>query len=130
MIRKQNVLNEKEISVQICEGIIIESLSIIGENKMVFEDYLKGVYKSKGGIIRSFLKMDKGKITDITFSGDFFLLPEDAIDLITQRLIGTDTEKDSIRYVVEDVYETEKIQSPGTTPEDFTRSIMQAIGGI
>jgi len=130
MIRKQNVLNEKEISVQIYEGIVIESVLIIGENKMVFEDYLKGVYKSKGGIIRSFLKVDKGKITDITFSGDFFLLPEDAIDLITQRLIGTDTEKDSIRYVVEDVYETEKIQSPGTTPEDFTRSIMQAIGGI
>lgn len=96
---------------------------------MVFEDYLKGIYKSKGGIIRSFLKVDKGKITDITFSGDFFLLPEDAIDLITQRLIGTYTEKDSIRYVVEDVYETEKILSPGTTPEDFTRSIMQAIVG-
>jgi hypothetical protein len=87
MIRKQNVLNEKEISVQICEGIIIESLSIIGENKMVFEDYLKGVYKSKGGIIRSFLKVDKGKITDITFSGDFFLLPEDAIDLITLKIL-------------------------------------------
>ncbi len=50
--------------------------------------------------------------------------------MITQQLIGTDTEKDSIRYVVEDVYETEKIQSPGTAPEDFTRSIMQAIGGI
>jgi lipoate-protein ligase A len=110
--------------------LLLNLYLIIGENKMVFEDYLKGIYKSKGGIIRSFLKVDKGKITDITFSGDFFLLPEDAIDLITQRLIGTDTEKDSIRYVVEDVYKTEQIQSPGTTPEDFTRSIMQAIGGI
>jgi lipoate-protein ligase A len=120
MIKKQNVLNEKEM---------IESVLIIGVNKMVFEDYLKGVYKSKGGIIRSFVRVDKGIITDITFSGDFFLLPEDAIDLIIQRLIGTDTEKDSIQYVVEEVYKTEKIQSPGTTPEDFTRSIMQAIGG-
>jgi lipoate-protein ligase A len=101
----------------------------MGENKMVLENYLKGIHKSKGGIIRSFLKVDKGIITDITFSGDFFLLPEDAIDVIIQRLIGTTATKDAVQSAVEDVYKTEQIQSPGTTPEDFARSIMQAIGG-
>lgn len=96
---------------------------------MVWEDYLKGIYKSKGGVIRSFLKVDAGRITDIGFSGDFFMFPEDAIDEIIERLSGTPANEDAILSAVKYVYESEGIQSPGTTPEDFTKSIMQALGG-
>lgn len=96
---------------------------------MVLEDYLKGIRKSRGGIIRSFLKVEGGLISDISFSGDFFLFPEDAIDQIILRLNGTEATEEAVLSAVKHVYESEGIQSPGTTPEDFTRSIMQAIGG-
>ena len=96
---------------------------------MVLEDYRKGIHKSKGGVIRSFLKVDGGNITDITFSGDFFMFPEDAIDSIEEGLKGTAANNDAVLLAVEQVYESEHIQSPGTTPEDFTLSIMQAVGG-
>ena len=96
---------------------------------MVLEDYQKGIHKSKGGVIRSFLKVDGGTITDITFSGDFFMFPEDAIDSIEEGLKGTAANNDAVLLAVEQVYESEHIQSPGTTPEDFTLSIMQAVGG-
>jgi lipoate-protein ligase A len=96
---------------------------------MVLEDYLKGIHKSKGGIIRSFLKVDNGLILDISFSGDFFMFPEDAIDLIIDRLNGTAATEEAVLSAVREVYESEGVQSPGTTPEDFTISIMQAIGG-
>ncbi|MDF1557099.1 MAG: lipoate protein ligase C-terminal domain-containing protein [ANME-2 cluster archaeon] len=96
---------------------------------MVLEDYRKGIHKSKGGVIRSFVKVDDGTITDITFSGDFFLFPEDAIDSIEEGLKGTDANNDAVLLAVELVYESEHIQSPGTTPEDFTISIMQAVRG-
>ncbi|MCL7413365.1 MAG: hypothetical protein M8353_07075 [ANME-2 cluster archaeon] len=96
---------------------------------MILEDYRKGIYKSTGGIIRSFLKIDGGTITDITFSGDFFMFPEEAIDSIEERLKGTAANTAAVLQAVEQVYRSEHIQSPGTTPEDFTRSIMQAVGG-
>jgi lipoate-protein ligase A len=96
---------------------------------MVLEDYRKGIHKAKGGVIRSFLKVDEGTITDITFSGDFFMYPEDAIDSIEKELKGTPANNHAVLSAVWQVYESEHIQSPGTTPEDFTRSIMQAIGG-
>jgi len=96
---------------------------------MVLEDYLKGIHKSKGGIIRSFLKVDNGLILDISFSGDFFMFPEDAIDLIIARLYGTEATEEAVLYAVKEVYKSEDILSPGTTPEDFMTSIMQAIGG-
>ncbi|HUV82351.1 MAG TPA: lipoate--protein ligase [archaeon] len=98
------------------------------EKEMVLEDYLKGIHKSKGGIIRSFLKVDNGLISDISFSGDFFMFPEDAIDVILARLNGTAATEEAVLSAVKEVYESEGIQSPGTTPEDFTISIMQAIG--
>lgn len=100
-----------------------------GEDSMVLEDYRKGIHKSKGGVIRSFLKVDGGTITDITFSGDFFMFPEDAIDSIEEELKGTAANNNSVLSTVEQVYESEHIQSPGTTPKDFTLSIMQAVGG-
>lgn len=96
---------------------------------MVMNDYKKGIHKSKGGIIRSFLKVDEGVISDITFSGDFFMFPEDAIDNIVETLKGVPAVGDDIRSAVEKVYESESVQSPGTTPEDFVISIMQAVGG-
>lgn len=96
---------------------------------MVLENYRKGIHKSKGGVIRTFLKVDGGTITDITFSGDFFLFPEDAIDRIEDVLKGTAATTAAVLLAVEQVYASEHIQSPGTTPGDFTRSIMQAVGG-
>lgn len=96
---------------------------------MGFEDYLKGIHKSKGGIIRTFLKVDGDIITDITFSGDFFLYPEAAIDTIVEGLKGVKASEDAVLSAIEQVYRVEGIQSPGTSPSDFTRSIMLALGG-
>lgn len=94
---------------------------------MVFEDYAKGIHKSKGGLIRSFVKVKDGVITEIVLSGDFFLFPESAIEQLVKSLTGTGATEEAVRAAVQQVYESEGIQSPGTTPEDFARSIMNAL---
>lgn len=96
---------------------------------MGLEDYLKGIHKSKGGIIRTFLKVDGDTIIDITFSGDFFLYPEAAIDTIAEGLKGVRASEDAVLSAIERAYRAEGIQSPGTSPADFTRSIMLALEG-
>ena len=94
---------------------------------MSYEGYKEGRHKSKGGLIRSFVKLEGNQIEDIAFSGDFFLFPETAIEQIAQSLKGASATSDSVLSAVRSVYESEGITAPGTAPEDFTTSIMQAV---
>lgn len=87
----------------------------------------KGVHKSKGGLIRSFVTIENGMIKKITISGDFFMYPEEAIFKILELLEGTPARREEIQRTIEEAYEKENIQSPGTSPCDFTESIMKAL---
>ena len=86
-----------------------------------------GIHKSKGGLIRSFVFIENGRIKDITISGDFFLFPEEAVFKILENLKGTPLKHEAILKKIEDTYAKENIKSPGTTPSDFTESIMKAL---
>jgi len=94
---------------------------------MSYEGYKQGRHKSKGGLIRSFVKLEGNRIKDIEFSGDFFLFPESAIESIAESLKETVADHDSVLSAVRSVYESEPITAPGTAPEDFVASIMQAV---
>ncbi len=89
----------------------------------------QGIHKSKGGLIRSFVTVEKGVIRDIEISGDFFLFPEAAFFKILEQLKGTQAKREEIQKNIERLYEKENIKSPGTLPSDFTESIMKALEG-
>lgn len=88
-----------------------------------------GIHKSKGGLIRSFVTVENGIIKDITISGDFFLFPEEAIFKLLEQLKGAPVNREEIQKNIEETYLRENIQSPGTSPADFTESIMKALEG-
>jgi|SRR5659263_173052 len=87
----------------------------------------QGLHKSKGGLIRSFVKIENGIITDISISGDFFLFPEDAFFTMIQELKGIPAKRKDLEQKIQEVYSKENIQSPGTVPADFAESIMKAL---
>ncbi len=87
----------------------------------------QGIHKSRGGLIRSFVSEEHGIIKEVTISGDFFLFPEDAVFIILENLKGTPSKRENIQKNIEETYEKENIQSPGTSPADFTESIMKAL---
>ncbi len=89
----------------------------------------QGIHKSRGGLIRSFVTTESGKIKEITISGDFFLFPEEAVFKILERLKGATAKREDIQRNIEETYKKENIQSPGTAPSDFTESIMKALEG-
>lgn len=89
----------------------------------------QGIHKSKGGLIRSFVKAENGMIKEITISGDFFLFPEEAVFKMIEQLRGVQAKREKIQRNIEEIYEKENIQSPGTAPSDFTESIMKALEG-
>ena len=86
-----------------------------------------GIHKSRGGLIRSFVFVENGKIKDITISGDFFLFPEEAVFKILENLKGIPAKREEMLKNIENTYAKENIQSPGTSPSDFTESIMKAL---
>lgn len=96
---------------------------------MDIPDIKKGIHKSKGGLIRSFVTVENGIIKDVAISGDFFLFPEEAIFKILEQLKGTPAKREELQKKIEESYEKENIQSPGTSPSDFTESIMKALEG-
>ncbi len=94
---------------------------------MTASEMKKGVYKSRGGLIRVFLTTENGSIKEISISGDFFLFPEEAIFKLIKQLKGIQAKREEILRTIEKIYETQNIESPGTTPSDFTESIMKAV---
>jgi hypothetical protein len=89
----------------------------------------QGIHKSKGGLIRSFVTTENGRIKEISISGDFFLFPEEAFFNIAKELKGIIAKREEVEQKIIEIYRRENIQSPGTTPADFTESIMKALEG-
>src|SRR3989304_4000951 len=61
----------------------------------------QGIHKSRGGLIRSFVTLERGSIMEITISGDFFLFPEEAIFAILENLRGTPAKREDIQKNIE-----------------------------
>lgn len=90
-------------------------------------EILYGLYKAKGGLIRTAEEIEnKKKITDITVSGDFNLFPKNALSEVENMLKNKDFNEDIIKKEIEKVYDKKKIESPGVEPEDFAKTIIDA----
>ncbi len=95
--------------------------------KVDISEYKQGLYKSTGGLIRVFLKEKNGKIDDILLTGDFFIFPEESLDIMARSLKEVTLDKDAVLGSIKEIYIEENIDSPGTTPKDFANAIMAAI---
>jgi lipoate-protein ligase A len=90
-------------------------------------EILYGLYKAKGGLIRSAEEIEnKQKIRDIAISGDFNLFPKEALSDVENALKNKDFDVDSIKKEIERTYDKKKIESPGVVPADIARTITEA----
>ncbi|MDH5794887.1 MAG: hypothetical protein OEZ24_02135, partial [Candidatus Bathyarchaeota archaeon] len=65
------------------------------------------------------------RIVDIVISGDFFMMPEEALKELESILKGATLDREEILARVRGFYRKKEIQSPGITPQDFTEAIMK-----
>jgi lipoate-protein ligase A len=85
-------------------------------------------FKAPGGLIRVTLEQLEEKVKEIVISGDFFMLPIDAIGKLEKAIVGTPIKPEAIDEVIKQQYATIPIESPGVTPEDLLTAIKMAIG--
>ncbi|UCG92960.1 MAG: hypothetical protein JSV97_04440, partial [candidate division WOR-3 bacterium] len=90
-------------------------------------EILYGLYKAKGGLIRTAEEIEeKRMINEITVSGDFNLFPKNGLTEVEKALKNKEFKADTIKKEIENVYDKKKIESPGVEPEDFTKTIIEA----
>jgi lipoate-protein ligase A len=81
-------------------------------------------YKAKK-LIRTRAELVGTHIVDITISGDFFMIPKDALKELELTLKGASLNRKVILRKIQEVYTKREIQTPGITPQDFTDAIMK-----
>ena len=90
-------------------------------------EILYGLYKARGGLIRSAEEVEnKQKIRDIALSGDFNLFPKQALSDVENALKNKPFDIAAITKVIEQTYDKKKIESPGVGPGDIARTITEA----
>jgi lipoate-protein ligase A len=75
------------------------------------------VHKAPGGLIRSTVQTEQGRVVGVEFSGDFFFYPAEGLLRLEEALVGVELE--AARTVIEAHYRLEGIESPGVTPNDL-----------
>lgn len=89
---------------------------------------LVGEYKSPAGLIRAELRINNNEIEEVTFTGDFFVYPENMLKELEESLIGTDLKKDGLLRNIKDFYRAYDIKTPSLRPEHWKNAIERAIG--
>lgn len=90
-------------------------------------DILYGLYKSKGGLIRTAEEVENKKtLKDIVVSGDFNLFPKQGLQEIEKVLKNKDFNPEIIQHAIEQAYDMHKIECPGVQPEDISKTIVEA----
>jgi len=68
----------------------------------------------------------EGKLNEIVISGDFFMLPVDAISNLEISLKGAKVENGDLLRKINEAYSKHNIESPGVTPEDIETAVKLA----
>lgn len=89
-------------------------------------EILYGMYKAKGGLVRTAQEVENKQLRDIGISGDFTLYPKNELQTLESSLKDTEREKSELTSKIEEFYEETDVQTPGVKAKDFTKAIMEA----
>lgn len=110
LIKKSKEITSSERILKIAGGVFV----------------CEGMFKAPGGLIRVTLKVIDGRIEDILISGDFEFFPKEKLAELESALVGLCVEETVLNEQIDLFYKDNAVQSPGTTPTDFTKTILLA----
>jgi len=90
-------------------------------------EILYGIYKARGGLIRTAEEISEKRLEEITISGDFIFFPKEDLKGLEGALEKIPLDKNRIIEKVETFYEEKEIESPGVESRDFATAILNPI---
>ena len=76
-------------------------------------------------MLRITVEITSGRITDILISGDFFIIPEHALQKLEQSLVEATLDQDELKRRIKNFYDETCVQIPGIEPQDLVDAIMR-----
>ncbi|NIS59955.1 MAG: lipoate--protein ligase family protein [Proteobacteria bacterium] len=86
-------------------------------------EILYGMYKAKGGLIRTAQEVERRTLKDLSISGDFTFYPKEELSGLEDTLKETEREEKELTAKIEEFYEKTRVQTPGVEPQDITKAI-------
>jgi lipoate---protein ligase len=86
-------------------------------------EIIYGMYKAKGGLIKSAQEIENSIINYIDISGDFTFFPKNKLPDLEETIKDTKRKEDELTQKIEEFYEKSGAQSPGVEPQDITKAI-------
>jgi lipoate-protein ligase A len=84
-----------------------------------------GAHKAPGGLIRTVEEVEEMHLCSLGISGDFTLYPKAKLETLEQGVEGSRMAESEIKERVERFYDDERAETPGVTPDDLTRAIVE-----
>jgi outer membrane protein assembly factor BamA len=87
----------------------------------------QSIYKvPQGKLLKIFIEYDenKNKIKDIRITGDFFVYPEEAIELMETKLKNTVIEREQLQEKIQSIIKEYHIEFIGVNAEGLTQGIL------
>ncbi len=85
---------------------------------------VESTHKAPGGLIRATAQLRGDHVADVALTGDFTLQPGSVLGALEDALRGVPGEREIVLERVHRFYEDRRPQSPGVTPEDWTKAVM------
>ena len=80
-----------------------------------------------GKLIKVRLQSEQGKITEVKIFGDFFMHPEEAIDVLENKLQGSELDEIKLRERIGSILESNSVRVFGFKAKDLAKAIMKAV---
>lgn len=87
----------------------------------------KATLRTKKGLIEVEISIEHNRITTLKITGDFFIYPEEALEVIEQELVGITIDEEQLKNKIEGIYKKQQISTPGITINDWITVILKAI---
>lgn len=86
------------------------------------------MYKAPKGLLRIEANLEFGIISKVKITGDFFMVPEDALPKLERYLDGVRLEYDAVLNAVEKFYSS-GAQTPMLGKEDIVKAVLGVVSG-
>ncbi len=87
----------------------------------------KATHRTQKGLIEIELSIENDCLSSLKITGDFFIYPEEALEIIEQTLTNLKIDQALIEEQITGIYEQHKISTPGITIDDWVTVIMKAV---
>jgi len=87
----------------------------------------ESMHKARGGLIRAHLVARDGSVANLMLSGDFTCLPDDGVDRLAARLVGTRLDQAALTAAAASALKDLALDMPGVEPADIATVVMAAV---